>query len=279
MKKSFPLVLIVSLCISLGILSTKVVNAEDNFYAVGIVPQFGVKRIHQIWKPILDELQRRTGYNFIIHGTPTIPDFEKEFIQGNFDFAYMNPYHALVAAKVQSYSPILSDQGHRLHGILVVRQDNPVKSPAELDGQRIAFPAPNALGASLLMRAEFEDIYHISIEPVYVKTHSSVYLNVVMGLTEAGGGVQKTLIQQPADIQNKLRVLHKTSGVASHPITVHPRVPEQVKVSVLHAMLEMGQSEEGRKLLSRIPMNSIGKADISDYYPISSMKLERLYKK
>jgi len=43
------------------------------------------------------------------------------------------------------------------------------------------------------------------------------------------------------------------------------------------ALLEMGSTEEGRKLLARIPINKIGPAGIDDYLPLKQMGLERFY--
>lgn len=46
----------------------KPVHAENRVYSVGIVPQFEVRRMHQIWRPILDQVEDKTGVRFIIKG-------------------------------------------------------------------------------------------------------------------------------------------------------------------------------------------------------------------
>ena len=58
----------------------------------------------------------------------------------------------------------------------------------QLEGKDIAFPAPNALGASLIIRADLVQLHRVSFTPKYVQTHSSVYLNVALGRMAAGGG-------------------------------------------------------------------------------------------
>jgi hypothetical protein len=55
----------------------------------------------------------------------------------------------------------------------VVRKDDPIKSAGELDGKEVAFPAPNAFGASLWIRALLAEREKIRIVPAYVKTHSN----------------------------------------------------------------------------------------------------------
>ena len=252
---------------------------KKNIYTIGIVPQFEIRHIRKIWNPIINEVEKATGYELKLIGSPTIPDFEREFTAGRFDFAYMNPYHMLVAEKAQGYIPLIRDSSRKLHGILVVRQDSEITSVKDLDGKKIAFPAPNALGASLLMRANLINDYKIKFNPVYVKTHSSVYLNVVVKQTSAGGGVQKTLKQQRNNIKGALRILHRTPGVSPHPFAAHPRVPEQVREKIKQTLLELGESPIGKALLSKIPIKKVGEASIKDYYPIKKFKLENFYVK
>ena len=242
-------------------------------YVFGVVPQFEQRKLFAIWKPIIEDLERRTGLSFDLVTTLKIQDFEKEFIQGNFDFAYMNPYHILKAVPAQGYIPLVRDKAP-LRGVLVVRKDGPIRTVAELSGKVVAFPSPNALGAALLMRADLERLYHIKVTPLYVKTHSSVYLHVVKDLTAAGGGVQKSLQEQSPDIRDALRVLYTTRPLPSHPVAAHPRVPKEQREKVRRALLAMGADPEGNELLSRIPMKEITAASMDDYKEMQEWGLD-----
>ncbi len=139
-----------ALCVS----ATAAAQASADTFTVGIVPQFEALRLASTWLPILEELEKRTGHTFEMIGAPTIPAFEVAFQGGEYDIAYMNPYHGVMAEQAQGYIPIVRDGSRMLYGILAVRKDSPLQDVKELDGKKIAFPAPNALGASLLMRAE-----------------------------------------------------------------------------------------------------------------------------
>ena len=255
------------------------VQAEEKVYTIGIVPQFEIRHIRKIWNPILNEIKKKTGYKLTFVGSPTIPDFESEFSAGSFDFAYMNPYHALIANKTQGYVPLIRDTERKLQGILVVRKDSGIDSVKELDGAKISFPAPNALGASLLIRADLTKQHNIKFNPIYVKTHSSVYLNVIVKQTTAGGGVGKTLKQQKENIRGALKIIYRSPEVSPHPITAHPRVPEIVKNNIKQAFLELGKSDAGKALLSKIPMKQIGDAQLSDYTPLNEFNLDEFYVK
>lgn len=265
---------IAALCLSLAAGSAV---ADDRTYTVGVVPQFEIRRIAEIWEPILAAVSERAGIALALAATPSIPRFEAAFAAGDFDFAYMNPYHLIVAHREQGYRPLVRDVGRTLYGIIVVRKGSPLTRVEELDGRTIAFPAPNALGAALIPRAEFARKFHINVTPRYVKSHTSVYLNVATRQTDAGGGVQKTLEQQAPEIRNALRILYKTTEVAPHPLAAHPRVAPAVQKAVQSAFLAMGDGEKGRALLAGIPIRKIGKASLEDYAPLAEMGLDDFY--
>jgi len=255
------------------------VYAQTQSYTFGIVPQFEVRKLHGIWQPILNYLEKETAYSFKIKGSPTISAFEQELLQGEFDFAYMNPFHIILANEQQGYMPLIRDVGKTLHGVLVVNTNSGINEISQLQGKTIAFPAPNALGASLLMRQELLDMFNLKIKPEYVKTHDSVYLNVLMGQASAGGGVEKTLRRQKPEYQAALKIIHKTREVAPHTLAVHPGVPETVKEAVKAALIKLGQSPEGKALLAKIPIKKLGSATMADYLPLKELGLERFYVK
>ena len=246
-------------------------------YRIGVVPQYESRRIEEIWTPIITQISKDTGLKFELIGSASIPEFEKKIHAGKFDFAYMNPYHLIVANESQGYLPLIRDIKRKLFGIVVVRKNSSYQSVKDLDGKTIAFPAPNALGASLLPRAEFEKTYAININPRYVKSHSSVYLNVALGQVDAGGGVQKTFGQQPENIKDALRILYRTEKVPPHPLTYHPRISIKVVESVQRAFLELNGKPEGNSLLSKIPIKQAGITKLSDYSILKNMGIEKYY--
>lgn len=250
--------------------------AAAQTYTFAAAPQFEQRKLFAIWKPIVDELEKRTGISLDLVTTLTIKEFEHELAKGSFDFVYANPYHILKVSASQGYIPLVRDSAP-LRGILVVRKDSPIRNPSELNGKTVAFPSPNAIGASLLMRADLARLYHATTQPLYVKTHSSVYLHVVNGLADAGGGVEKTLHEQDAPLRDALKVLYTTRDMPSHPIAAHPRMPKAVREAVRRALLEMGATEGGQALLSKVPMQQVVPASLEDYIAMRGWGLETLW--
>ena len=262
----FPLLLLIGTLLSLP------VKAET--YTVGVVPQFDIKTLYKIWSPIFNVLEEKTGHKFEFTGSKDIPSFEKDFSKGRFDFAYMNPFHYTSS---KQYAPLVKDHGRKLFGILAVKKDSEITSPEQLDGTTLAFPAPNALGASMMIRAELAEKYGINITPKYVKTHSSVYLNVALGLMPAGGGVQKTFNRQSEELKSQLRILMKTDSVEPHPFTVKRSLDPAIASQIQKALLEMGQDEQHKALLAKVPFKEIGTATDKDYDAVRKLNLSRYY--
>lgn len=254
-----------------GLLLCAAAGAET--YSIGVVPQFESRRMIAIWQPLVDELERRTGYRFDLRVPLTVSDFERELEGGSYDIVYANPYHILRVIRSQNYVPMVRDK-LPLRGILVVRQDSPVHSPKELAGKTLAVPSPNALGASLLLRADLEHVFGVKMQMLNVKTHSSVYLNVVNELAAAGGGVEKTLAEQDPPVRDALRVLYTTRDMPSHPIAAHPRIGRAARERIQQALLELAAAPAGRRLYDEIPMQEPVTTAIDEYRPMLKWGLD-----
>jgi phosphonate transport system substrate-binding protein len=253
------------------------VQAEtEKTYSFGVIPHFGQQKIFTIWTPVITELSRRTGLKFNLVIPRTISEFEESLEKGEFDFVYANPYHILRVSHSQGYIPLVRDKTP-LRGILVVRSDSPVKSVKELSGKSLAVPSPNALGASLLLRADLERLYGVHMSMVNESTHNAVYLSVIHNITDAGGGVKKSLAEQDKNIQNQLRILYTTRAMPSHPIAANPRINPGVQSLVKNALLDMGKNKAGKLLLSEIPMESPVSASLNDYLKMRNWGLDHYW--
>ena len=247
--------------------------AAAETYTFSVVPQFERRMLFNIWQPIIDELEKRTGHRFRLVTSLSVSDYESDVSKGMYDFIYVNPYLMPSIENQPGYIPLVRDST-ALYGILLVRKDSPVQQVEELQGKRLAVPSMSALGASLLLRAELDRKFGIKTTPIVAKTHSSVFIHVINGLAEAGGSVQKAFSEQPAKIQDSLRILYRTQDLPSHPIAAHKRVPPAVRESVRRALIEMAENETGRALLENIPMPKPVAATNDDYRPLRALKLE-----
>lgn len=244
-------------------------------YTVAVVPQFQAVEISRVWAPILERVGQEAGVVLALKVAKDIPTFEDEVLAGKPDFAYMNPYHQVMAYKAQAYVPLVRDS-KLLTGLLVVRQDDPIKSVNELDGKTLAFPAPNAFGASLMIRAHLAEVDKVNVTPFYAKTHSNTYRQTIVGKSAASGGLRATLDKEPPEVRSALRVLMETPGAAPHPLSAHPRVPIKIQQAVKAAMLKLASDPELSAAFKDVPMaNPVTADQARDYQVLEKYRLER----
>jgi phosphonate transport system substrate-binding protein len=243
-------------------------------YTVAVVPQFPAVDINRVWSPVLAHLSRELGVQLTLKVAKDIPSFEAEVMAGEPDFAYLNPYHQWAAHRAQGYVPLVRDT-QLLTGLLVVRKDSTLQTPQGLQDQTVAFPAPNAFGASLLVRALLTDKEHVRFTPMYARTHTNAFRQVVLGKAAAAGGLRATLAREPDELRQQLRVLLETPGAAPHPLSAHPRVPAALQAALIQAWMKLPQEPTMQPWLQDIPRPHPMQADHErDYAPLARLHLD-----
>lgn len=248
MKKVFS----AALAILLALACSPTVFADENkTYTFSIVPQQSAKRLAQIWAPILKHLSEESGLKLRFVTAKDIPTFEKRLANGDYDFAYMNPYHFTVFNQNPGYRAVAKRKDQPIRGIVVVRKDSDATTLSDLDGVRMAYPSPAAFAASVLPRAKLISD-GLNIEPHYVSSHDSVYLGVAKGIFAAGGGVKRTLNNIPADVRDQLKVLWTSAPYTPHAIASHPDIDDKTYQKLQAALVKMYHSEQGKTLLKSL---------------------------
>jgi phosphonate transport system substrate-binding protein len=72
----------------------------------GIVPQQSSSKLAKLWTPIIEKLNEQSGLNIHFTTAPNILTFEKRLAAGEYDIAYMNPYHYMVSNESAGYQAI-----------------------------------------------------------------------------------------------------------------------------------------------------------------------------
>ncbi|HSG62116.1 MAG TPA: phosphate/phosphite/phosphonate ABC transporter substrate-binding protein [Pseudomonadales bacterium] len=269
-RKAFFLA--VSVCL-VALLQPVVVVAES--FVFGVVPQQSARKLAQAWGPILSYLSEKTGDSYSFATATDIPTFEKRLLEGGYDMAYMNPYHYVVFNEASNYKAFAKQSDKNIVGLIVVNKDSQISQLEDLNNLQVAFPSPAAFAASVLPRAELKR-RGINIEPRYVSSHDSVYLNVAKGFFPAGGGIGRTLDNFNPELRQNLKVLWKTQGYTPHAFAALPSVSSDAVLRLQKAMLAMHEDEQGLALLTKIGFNGIDAAVDTDWDDIRALELNAL---
>jgi len=248
-------------------------QADSRPLSFGIVPQQSSSRLAEQWTPLMSYLSERIGRPVRFKTAPDIPTFEQRVLAGQYDIAYMNPYHYVEFSQVPGYRAIAREQEKRIRGIVVVSETDPSTTLADLQGETLAFPAPAAFAATILVRAELKRL-GVSYTPKYVSSHDSVYLNVSRGFVKAGGGIERTYAAALEQELENVRVLWRSPGYTPHAFAVHPDLPQREMDQIGDLLADLSKSERGRALLERITLKTLVRANDSDWNDVRDLGLE-----
>lgn len=251
-------------------------QSSPKVYSFYVVPQYAATQVYTHWAPLLERVGKNAHQCFDLRILSSIAEFEEQLARGDADFSYMNPYHLVAARKLQGYEPLIADGKEKLFGILVVRKDSTVQNIKDLQGTKVAYPSPNAFGASLLIRSAFNN-ERVETTSVFVKTHTNVYRSVIIGDVRAGGGIYTTLESEPVEVRNQLRIVYETSKYRAHPIAAHRRVPQKERELFIQGLLSLQKESTGQVLLDDVLISRPTKVSYeSDYKPIETLGLDKL---
>ncbi|WP_230969148.1 PhnD/SsuA/transferrin family substrate-binding protein [Nitrogeniibacter aestuarii] len=273
MKRSLGLGLVILVCAA-GISTAHAAQcAEHRPINVGVVPQQAPSDLAKAWLPILASISERTGCAFRFATAPTIPEFEKRVSQGDYDIAYMNPYHYTVFSKNPGYVAFAKEKGRKLKGLLVAAKASQINRMEDLNGMKVAFPSPAAFAATIIPIAEMKAA-GVEVTPTYVSSHDSVYLNVSRGFYAGGGGIVRTLNAMSPEVRDKLKVIWESKAYAPHAFAALPGLTPAVTQAFFNGMASLSNTEAGQGMLRVLRFKGIEAATDSEWDSIRALNLD-----
>ncbi|MEM7216771.1 MAG: phosphate/phosphite/phosphonate ABC transporter substrate-binding protein [Pseudomonadota bacterium] len=241
----------------------------------GIVPQQSAKKLARLWTPVLRDLGERSGHEVVFATAKNIPTFERRVRDGQYDVAYMNPYHFVRFSDAPGYRALARQRDKRIRGIIVAKKSAGIASLDKLADATLAFPAPAAFAASILTRGELGS-RGVPFSPQYVSSHDSVYLGVARGMFLAGGGVMRTFNNAPEAVRNQLEVIWTTGPYTPHAIATRPGMLDSTRADLRRALLEMNESPESLERLASIKFKGFEIASSQDWDDVRGLNLNTL---
>jgi phosphonate transport system substrate-binding protein len=248
------------------LLTAQLIHAD---IIMGVVPQQSPLKLQKVWQPIAEYLSDKTGQKVIFKTERSIAEFEKVLYSGGYDFAYMSPYHYVVAHKKQAYhAKVRADKNIR--GILVMKKGTGIERLKSKD-TRYLFPSPNAFAATLLTKYDLIETYKVDPKVLqkarYVNSHDSVYKAISRDIGDVGGGIERTFRNMnDAQTKDNLHVVHTTKAYPSHPFAFKSDLGEEKTQRIVEALLQMPAA-----LLQALSIKALHQIDDSEYKSVEKL--------
>ncbi|WP_087025871.1 phosphate/phosphite/phosphonate ABC transporter substrate-binding protein [Thaumasiovibrio subtropicus] len=246
---------------------------DEQVLTFGIVPQQSAAKLAQQWTPLINAWSELTGLQMQFATAPDIPTFEQRLADGEYDLAYMNPYHFTLFSQAPGYHAVANAKNKRITGIIVAHRD--WQGPLDdLQQAQIAFPAPRAFAATLLTQAELGQS-DIRFTPRYVGSHDSVYLAVAKGIFPAGGGIMRTFNSIPETLKSRLKVIHRTASYTPHAIAIHPKHSEEMRMALVQVIDLLNEHHHAAAAFEMLNIQGLQAAQNEDWNDVLALGISK----
>lgn len=244
-------------------------------YVVGIHPLHNPQRLTEIYGPIVEHINSHIPeVRFRLEASRNYEEFDKKLYAGHFDFAMPNPYETVRSLKYgyRVFAKMGDDDEFR--GIIIVRKDSGIREVADLKGKAVSYPAESALAATMMpqyyLHTHGIDVNH-DIENRYVGSQESSILNVLRGHVAAAATWPlpwRSFSAEHPEMASQLEVKWQTAPLLNNSWVVRQDVPQAITEKFKAALLSLNDSQEGQRMLARLPISRFEPATNDTYRPV-----------
>jgi phosphonate transport system substrate-binding protein len=207
---------------------------------IGVVSRFAPTMIYHGYQPIMDYLTASGPYTFELKVGASYHQTVSDLVAGKVAAAFLGTFIYVAAHDRYGVVPILKPLNDRMQptfqAVLVVRDDSPIRSIADLKGKAVALPSPESFSGNWLTTLALggrgltpQDLRAIR----YFEHHHTVIFQVLRGAFDAG--VVKDRVAEEY-IGHGIREVERSEPMPGSPIVVAPLADPKV-VAFLSANL------------------------------------------
>ncbi|MDH3997695.1 MAG: phosphate/phosphite/phosphonate ABC transporter substrate-binding protein [Desulfuromonadales bacterium] len=224
------------------LVATPLMAAEKDTIVFGVHPFKSPKKLVKMFKPVADHVGAALGKEVRLVVSQSYEELEQMYKNGQVDFGYMGPaLYAKVGEdlNLQPLARIKVKGKGTFQGVVVVKENSPIKSLADLKSKSFAFGDPASTLSHYVPHAMMmqQGVMLPDLEKyAFVGSHDNVAINVLNGNFTAGGlkpGVAKNYLDKG------LRVLAQSEPVPEHIFVASPKLDAKtyngIKVAIFNA--------------------------------------------
>ena len=222
----------------------------------GLCPKFDPETMNRLYQPFMNYLNQNTAYRFKVKLTTFHQETVGRTMMGETPIAFCGPVPYLKAKEKFNVSPILralnKDGDSYYRGIIVTREDSPVRNLSDLKKKSFAFAQEWSTAGHILPR------YHLLKSGVglkdlkryaFLRSHDFVINAVLTG--EFDAGAVKDIVAHKYK-KKGLRYVYITDPIPTWSVIVRTDAQEEMVRSVKASLLKLDPKNPGtRKLMAK----------------------------
>jgi len=250
------------------------VQAADDPLVMGVFPRLNASETTTRYAPLASYLGSKIGLDVKLLTSKDFESFWQGVTERRYDIVQYNQYHYIRSAK--DYRVIAHNKEFgksTVAGVLYVRKDSGITNLTQLRGRTVLFG-----GGEDAMISYIAPVYLIlqaGLKKDEFKSHFAVNpINSVIGVYRkqadaagSGDGAIEQPVLKSAINTNELAVLAVSEKLLHLPWAVKRTMPAKLRDSIQSTLVNLENTEDGRKVLKAAVMTGIGKAEDKDYDP------------
>jgi len=217
-------------------------------YNFSPVNQYNLQVSASFWNPIIRYVSQKSGVPLNLKLGRTSADTTSYVLTREVDFAFTNHLFSPDRARL-GWTVFGRRNAPPLRAQIVVPADSPVMGLAQLAGESVAFPGPEAMAAYKVAYAQLLR-RNIPVNIIFAGNMDAAFAQLFAGKAMAVG-TNSQLVQGYAGREHKsFRVLWSSEPFTDLALMASPRVPADHVRAVAQAFFGMDKDPEGRRILA-----------------------------
>lgn len=253
-------------------------GSEQNPIKFFFVPSVDVKLLEDTSKVLRSFLESNTPYKYKISIPPSFIAVVEAFGTNRVDVASINMYGYILAREKYGVEArlITIRFGERTYRAqFLARADSGIKKLADLQGKKIAFVDPSSVSGYLLPLKYLKDHGIKPKETMFAMRHDNVVSMIYQRQVDAGAtfytkpaenqiqDARRLVRSQYPDVEEKIKIIELTSEIPNDPIVFRKDLPEDMKKTIVDAMIKFAGTPEGQVAMKQLS-SVTGLAPVTD---------------
>lgn len=247
----------------------------EKVYILGVHPLHNPSKLVDVYGPLADYLsQQIPGAKIQVEASKNYPDYDQKIEKEAFDFSLPNPFQTINS--LDNDYVVINQVGKSdlFRGLILVRKDSGIDQVKDLQGKKVAYPAPTALAATMMPQLYLQKngLELTQTETLYVGSQESSMMNVYLKHTSASATWPipwLDLQRNKPEIAAELKVAWQTSTLPNNSFMYHSKkVPKEVAMKVQLLLSDLHTHEKGQVMLDRMNVDRVYLADNDTYSPV-----------